>query len=151
MPESSQGLWDLTLRRVKRVWPGSQRGALKDRVSHDLSDDDVDHLRHQIDACLEGHGGEVSARARAAELGETYLVLSAAGRRRFLQILASDYGVDESGVEQGIAQWHASTTEAQRQAATTRLQSLLRPPRVKLLAQVNAASTGVVVVSISGP
>jgi len=69
MTESSRSLWDQTLRRVRKVWPGSQRGALKERVSEDLTDSDAERLRQQIDACLEAHGGEVSARARAAELG----------------------------------------------------------------------------------
>ncbi len=41
-----------------------------------------------MQACLEGRGGEVTARARAAALGQAYLALDATGRERFLRLLA---------------------------------------------------------------
>ncbi len=55
----------------------------------DLPDDDLPGLQRQIAACIKGEGGEVSARARAADLGRAYLALSPAGRTRFFSILAS--------------------------------------------------------------
>ncbi len=48
--------------------------------------------------CLEARGGAVSARMRAAELGETYLELDAEGRRRFLGILTGAFAVDETAL-----------------------------------------------------
>src|SRR6185369_17330325 len=64
----------------------------------DLPRDDADRLREQMQDCLDARGGEVSARARAAELGRTYLALSALGRERFLRLLAEEFGVDASTV-----------------------------------------------------
>ncbi len=89
--EVAEPLWDRTLRRIRRIWPIGESAVLKKAVAPDLPEADWPRLRNKIDACLEGRGGEVSARARAAELGETYLVLSAQGRRNFLDLLAREY------------------------------------------------------------
>ncbi|MCG8358949.1 MAG: malonyl-CoA decarboxylase, partial [Kiloniellales bacterium] len=56
-------------------------------------------MRGLMQACLEARGGEVSARMRAAELGETYLELDEAGRLQFLEILARDFAVDVEAVK----------------------------------------------------
>ena len=45
-------------------------------------------LEAQMRACLDGRGGEVSARNRAAKLAQTYQALDAAGRTHFLRTLA---------------------------------------------------------------
>ena len=42
--------------------------------------------------CLEGPGGEVSARQRTADLARTYLSLAREQRRQFLTLLAEDFG-----------------------------------------------------------
>ena len=75
--ESSPTFLDRTLRSFRRAWrgTGTGRGALKDGVAPDLPDADARRVQLQIDACLEARGGVVSARARAAELGEAYLAL----------------------------------------------------------------------------
>ena len=50
---------------------------------------DVDEtLEAQMQACLAGRGGEVSARNRAAKLAQTYLTQDEAGRTEFLRTLA---------------------------------------------------------------
>jgi malonyl-CoA decarboxylase len=140
---ATEGLWNRALRRVRRAWPLGSPTALKDAVSRDLSDDDAARVRRQIDACLEGRGGEVSARARAAELGETYLVLSPDGRRRFLRMLASDYDVDVAAIDDAVqARREAPDTEARRRAED-RLRRLLEAPRVRLLSQFNGLEEGV--------
>ncbi len=139
----SEGLWGRALRRVRLAWPLGGPAALKDAVSRDLSDDDAARVRDQIDACLEGRGGEVSARARAAELGETYLVLSPAGRHRFLKILAHDYDVDGDAVETAIRARHEASDDEARRRAEDRLRELLDAPRVHLLAQFNGLEAGI--------
>ena len=48
----------------------------------DLTKGDSERIRERFRVCLEGRGGEVSARGRAAELGRAYLQLSETGRRR---------------------------------------------------------------------
>ena len=60
-------------------------------------------------------------RARAAELGETYLVLDAEGRRRFLEILARHYDVDAAEVDAAIEAREAAEEPAARHRAETRL------------------------------
>src|SRR5215471_20910006 len=87
---------DRTLERLRTAFVETARGAREvvgAPLRPDLPDDDIPRLKSRIDACLEGKGGETAQRARAAELGEAYLSLSAAGRRRFLLILAHDYGL----------------------------------------------------------
>jgi len=140
---TEEGLWDRTLRRVRRVWPLGTRGALRDAVDPRLSQDDAARIRRQIDACLEVRGGEVSGRARAAELGETYLVLNADGRRRFLEILARDYDVDSTVIDRAVQARHDAADTESRRRAEAQLRELLQAPRVKLLAQFNALEAGV--------
>ena len=93
--------------------------------------------------CLEARGGEVSARLRAAELGKAYLELDEAGRRRFLEILAREFGVDDTLVEDRLIAYRDADTVAERFTAEAGLRSALVPPRVKLLTQFNALPEGV--------
>jgi len=142
--EAPEGLWDRTLRKMRRAWPIGVPASLKDAVSADLGGDDVQRIRQQIDDCLQARGGEVSARARAAELGETYLVLNKEGRQRFLQLLASDYDVDAHAIEAAIsARSDVQNDPRARRQAESRLRETLRAPRVALLSQFNALEEGV--------
>ena len=131
------------MRRVRRAWSLNTSTPLKDAVSPELGDDDVARVKQQISACLTARGGEVSARARAAELGETYLVLNTDGRRRFLEILARDYDVDAQAIDDAIAERAVASGEAQRLLAEGKLRDALRPARVELLAQFNALEEGI--------
>src|SRR5208282_449880 len=56
---ASPGLFDRALRRIGRVW--------REMAASVVSETD-DSIEAQIRACLNGHGGEVSARSRAARL-----------------------------------------------------------------------------------
>lgn len=145
MNDHTPGILDRTLRQFRRAWRlgGMGRGPLKDGVAPDLPDGDADRLRRQIDACLEARGGQVSARARAADLGETYLVLNPAGRRRFLEILARDYDVETGAVDEAILARQEAGDEIERRRAEGYLREALVPPRVKLLSQFNELSQGV--------
>jgi len=65
---------DRTLGKLRNVWreiASSTRGVLSGAPRPDLPDDDAQRLRQQMQSCLDGAGGEVGARARAAELGRT--------------------------------------------------------------------------------
>ena len=76
-----EGVFDRTLSNLRSAWreiAESARGALGGASRLDASGDDVAQLRRQMLNCLDGRGGEVTARARAAELGRTYLSLNAA-------------------------------------------------------------------------
>jgi malonyl-CoA decarboxylase len=143
MKNSSTPLWDRTLRRIRRIWPLGDPGKLKHLIDTELPDGDLQLLRNKINACLQGQGGEVSARARAAELGETYLVLNREGRRRFLELLAREYDVDNAAVEEAITRRRESVDSFELQKHTLELRNLLEPPRTKLLRQFNELEEGV--------
>jgi len=143
----AESLLDRTLRNLRHGWrdiaratPGFGTGAPRP----DLPDDDADDIRRQMRECLEAKGGEVSARARAAALGETYLGLNRTGRKRFLRILARDFDADDEAVEAAAhALAEAGDDEGARRAAVATLRDALEPPRTRLLTQFNALPEGV--------
>ena len=145
MNNQAPGILGRTLRRFRRPWRlgGMSQRPLKEGVAPDLPDADADRVRQQIDACLEARGGEVSARARAAELGETYLVLDLTGRRRFLEILVRDYDVETAAVDTAILARQEAEDAGERRRAESCLREALVPPRIKLVRQFNELSQGV--------
>src|ERR1700679_987063 len=93
------GVYDFTrsnLRTLKARWRdfAAERAA----AQSELSESDAERLREQMQECLDARGGEVSARNRAAALGQTYLSLSAEGRAKFLSLLAEDFDIDRVAV-----------------------------------------------------
>ncbi len=100
-------------------------------------------LKKLMRACLEARGGEVSARMRAAELGETYLELDEAGRLRFLEILARDFAVDDAAIRAHARAYLEADPETAQLEIEQNLRRALMPPRVKLLTQFNVLPAGV--------
>jgi malonyl-CoA decarboxylase len=141
------GLLDRTLRNIRGAWneiAETAAGVFAPTAGPSLEDDASEHLRRQMRDCLESRGGEVSARARAAVLGRTYLSLNKDGKRRFLKILASDFGVDRALVDAAAdALRRAGSDDAARSKAERRLRAALEPRRIKLLTQFNALPEGV--------
>src|SRR5579864_7590498 len=140
------GVFDRALANLRGAWREialSARGVLSGAPRPDLPEDDVIRLRQQMLSCLDGRGGEVTARARAAELGRSYLALSPAGRERFLRLLAEEFDTDHAVVDDCCALVAAAADPAARSAAERALQAALRPPRVTLLRQFNALPEGV--------
>ena len=140
------GVFDRTLANLRGAWREialSARGVLSGAPRPDLPEDDVARLRQQMLSCLDGRGGEVTARARAAELGRTYLALNTGGRERFLKLLASEFDTDHDAVDRCCAGLTAADTTAERIAAERALRAALLPPRVTLLRQFNALPEGV--------
>ncbi len=139
-------VFDRTLANLRGAWREiamSARGVLSGAPRPDLPEDDVARLRQQMLSCLDGRGGEVTARARAAELGRTYLALNPGGRERFLRLLASEFDTDHNAVDRCCAGLAAVDTAAERIAAERALRAALLPPRVTLLRQFNALPEGV--------
>jgi malonyl-CoA decarboxylase len=137
---------DRTLGKLRNVWreiASSTRGVLSGAPRPDLPDDDVQRLRQQMQSCLDGAGGEVGARARAAELGRTYLALNQAGRARFLHVLAEEFDIDHAAVDRACTRLSAAATPIERAAAEREMRAALAPPRVRLLRQFNALPEGV--------
>lgn len=131
------------LRQTWREVIGAARVRLTGNVRPDLPDDDLARLRRQIDACLRTRGGEVTARARAADIGRVYLDLEDKGKLRFLTMLAKDYGVDRGLLTQAMAAVQLADSDGDFLRAETRLRRILIPPRVALLKHFNGLSEGV--------
>jgi malonyl-CoA decarboxylase len=142
----SAKLLERTLTNLRSAWrdvAASARGAFGASLRPDLPEDDAERLRQQFRDCVEARGGEVSARARAAALGRTYLGLSATGRRRFLEILAEDFDTDQNEVDHAIEVLRAAKDPVARRSAERALRQVLLPPRRRLLTHFNALPEGV--------
>jgi len=140
------GVFDRTLANLRTAWreiAGSARGVLSGAPRPDLPEDDIERLRQQMLSCLDGRGGEVTARARAAELGRSYLALNPAGRARFLRLLAEEFDTEHAVVDDCCALVGAAVDAPARAAAERALRVALTPPRVTLLRQFNALPEGV--------
>jgi len=100
-------------------------------------------LRQQLRECAEGLGGEVSARVRAAKLGETYLRLDDEGRHEFLRLIATEFGPDPKAIEKAhLAYQKAIGTPGQWDAEAV-LRRAVRSSRIRILTQFNALPQGV--------
>jgi malonyl-CoA decarboxylase len=141
-----EGVFDRTLTNLRSAWRDialSARGVLTRNPRPELSSDDLGRLREQMLSCLDGRGGEVTARARAADLGRTYLSLDANGRERFLLLLAGEFDVDRGEIDRCCGVLGKATGSAERAAAERDLRNALEPPRITLLRQFNALPEGV--------
>jgi malonyl-CoA decarboxylase len=139
-----ENVLDRTLTNLRSAWRDiaeSARGVLVRGPRAEFSAGDLGRLREQMLSCLDGRGGEVTARARAADLGRTYLSLDAHGREWFLQLLARDFDVDHAAVDRCCAALAAAGAE--RATAERALREALEPPRITLLRQFNALPEGV--------
>src|ERR1700751_2942016 len=141
-----EGVFDRTLTNLRSAWreiAGSARGALTGTPRPDLSADDASRLHQQMLRCLDGRGGGVTARARAADLGRTYLSLEPLGRERFLQLLAREFDVDHDEIKQRCEAFIEAPELSERTAGERALRAALEPPRITLLRQFNALPEGV--------
>ncbi|MBL8258981.1 MAG: malonyl-CoA decarboxylase [Candidatus Competibacteraceae bacterium] len=121
-------------------WGG---GLISSAPGPNLPEKDAEALKAQMRDCLEGRGGEVSARARAANLGRIYLSLSPKGRKRFLQVLAAEFDINRKAMDKAIEKLRqAGDAPEERAKAERALYQALQPPRLRLLAQLNALPEG---------
>ncbi|MEQ8817987.1 MAG: malonyl-CoA decarboxylase [Thalassobaculum sp.] len=143
---TAESLLDRTLRNLRSAWSDlsdSTRYYLSGTPRPDLSGDDLGRMRQQMLDCLEAKGGEVSARARAAELGRSYLSLNATGRNRFLSLLAEEFGPDRAQVAVAVEALQSAEGEEGRRRAERRLRDALVPRWRRLLTRFNALPEGV--------
>jgi len=136
---------DRTIGRLRAAWrdiAGQTRGAGAP-AGPELTTDDTEHVREQLRACLDGRGGEVAARARAAALGRTYLGLNAEGRMSFLRLLADEFDVDHAAVATAASGFLAASSHREKETAEAALRGALEAPRRRLLTQFNALPEGV--------
>jgi malonyl-CoA decarboxylase len=128
----STGLLDRAIKRISEVW--------RDMAASVTGEPD-ESLEAQMQTCLAGRGGEVSARNRAAKLAQTYLSQDEAGRAAFLRTLAG-FDSDPDAVAAAYAKVQAAADPAERATAKAALRRALEPPRLKLLTQFTSIPDG---------
>ena len=87
---------------IRKAWSGILGSGNLDnlpKVAADLPPADTDRVKRLMEDCLAARGGEVTARQRAAILGELYLTLNETGRRNFLETLVDNFCVDREQVK----------------------------------------------------
>ncbi len=129
----AEGLLDRALKRVTGLWRDMSERAPRAEPTE---------LSARMRACLDGRGGAVSARARAAGLAQFYVAADAAGRRAFLRTLAAFDADPKAVLREAQALENAADAEALT-AAKTRLRRSLEPPRLRLLTQFSTIPDGV--------
>ena len=143
---ASTGLIDRTRNMLRRALADVVAVASRTRnapLRPDLPDDDLERLRHRIDLCLTGRGGEISARANAAELGRGYLELNREGRQRFFGLLAADYGVDRAALDGAMSVIPATADDASLARTIDGLRQVLQSPRLQLFKKFNGLESGI--------
>lgn len=129
----AEGLLDRAFKRVTSLWRDmSERGPRAE----------PEDLGGRMRACLEGRGGAVSARARAAGLAQSYVAADAGGRRAFLRTLAA-FDADPKAVLRETQALSAAADAEALTAAKVRLRRALEPPRLRLLTQFSTIPDGV--------
>lgn len=108
-----------------------------------LHSNELEPLKVKISACLEGKGGEVSVRSRAAELGQAYLGLNDEGRYKFLNLLITDFSIDHDQVRKSAEALFKDLTPQERDSVEDNLRQQLTPPYLTLLTQFNALPQGI--------
>lgn len=130
-----RGAWTEVSESTRHYWSGIPRP--------DLPADDLEKIRTQMSDCLSNKGGEVTARARAAELGRSYLSLNETGRHRFLSLLATEFATDHGAVDVAIDKLKGAEDEAARRKADRMLRDALVPRWRTLLRRFTALPEGV--------
>ena len=142
---SPPSIFDRTLSNLRRVWRdlAGSGGYLPTATDGDLGDEAIQALGDRLQACLDARGGEVSARARAAELGEFYLNLKPQGRMAFLRVIATRFDLDHEAAAKTAQAYVAATDPKARAKLETALREALTAPRLKLLTQFTSLPQGV--------
>ena len=119
--------------RYVRRWRPAGEAPERLTVSSDLPDADLRRLRRLIDESIDRRGGEVAARRKARLIGTTFSTLNTVGRRRFFEVLATQYDGDDSVVDRAIDTVLRATDPDQRRRAEAELREALVPRRERLL------------------
>ncbi len=145
-PQGRTGILRHGLQSLQRRWQiiaGSEYDAEVAGVRPSLPPEDWPLLKRQMARCLDGRGGEVLARSRAAALGRAYLALDEKGRGNFLRVMAREFDLDLEGVEEAAGALRAAGDPETRRAARARLLSAAESPRTRIFTRFNALPQGV--------
>lgn len=127
-----KSLRDVAVSALQRLKP--EAGALPPH--------EVERLREEMAACIEGRGGDVATRARAAAIAARYAGLSPFGRRHFLELLG-EFDVDRAAVDRAIERVRSAGEPNERARAERELRTSLQPARLALLRAFNNPPGGV--------
>ncbi len=125
-PTATISLFDRALARIAGVW--------RDMAASVGGEDEG--IEAQMQACLAGRGGEVSARNRAARLAQSYLAADEAGRRQFVSTLAT-FDANAAAIRA-----QAASLGDDDPLALAKLRRALEPPRRRLLTQFTSIPDG---------
>jgi malonyl-CoA decarboxylase len=129
---------------VRALWKWLKNAARPDRAAlKDLGPAELEQLRDTFRECLAETGGEASARGRVQWLASNYQGLTDAGRIRFQQVLANEFGPDERAVARAIQDYLHTAPGPGRRNAESRLRLALGSPRIRVLKQFNLLPDGV--------
>jgi len=139
----SQNFVSRNLSRLRRTWQriaGVTSSAETARGG--LSRRQLAEIEGQMHACVAQAGGEVSARAQAATLGQTYLGLDKEGRLEFLQTMAR-FGPDHRVLAAAARGLLEASDDAARFEQERAIREAVRAPRVKILTQFTDLPDGI--------
>ena len=131
---------------LRRAWSGILGADDLNRlpkVDQDLLPVDSERVKRLMEECLVARGGEVSARQRAAVLGELYLTLSETGRRNFLLTLVENFSVDRELVKTTARRLLETADVKSFQKVAAHMREALISPQQQLLTQFNALPEGI--------
>jgi malonyl-CoA decarboxylase len=131
------------LHRLRRTW---QRIAgvtsSGDTARGGITRHQLKELGAYMHECIAQAGGEVSARAQAAKLGQIYLGLDRAGRTEFLGLMAG-FGPDQRVLKAAARALLDANDDAARLEQERTIREAVRSPRVKILTQFTGLPDGV--------
>src|SRR5262245_1286896 len=130
------------LRLLRRTWQRIAGVASSDNGQGGLSKRQAAELEGLMHECIAQAGGEVSARAQAAKLGQVYLGLDRTGRREFLILMAS-FGPDQrvlAAAARGLLDADETGVRLEQEQA---IREAVRAPRVRILTQFTGLPDGV--------
>ncbi|MFO1364354.1 MAG: malonyl-CoA decarboxylase [Burkholderiales bacterium] len=108
-----------------------------------ISGAELRQARATFRECLEGKGGEASARRRVESLVALYRRLNDPGRESVLALLAEEFGPDELALNRAIQAYLDAPQGGERRQAETQLRLALASPRIRILRQFNLLHEGV--------
>jgi len=109
----------------------------------ELGSSDLKQVRATLRECLAEAGGEASARSRVHWLAATYRGLADGGRKRFLELLAGEFGPDELVVSRAVEEYLRTPPGPMKRHAESRLRIALGSPRIRILKHFNLLPDGV--------